>query len=276
MIFFIKGGALMKAMHIKEGQHGPRKICISHSKGGVGKTTTAVNLSGGLALAGFKVLLVDADTQGHVSYMLGVSSGDSRPGLAELLTQESRPAESVVQVRENLSLLAGGKSLAAVKRLSGRQDFGGEMLLADALKKIDTEYDYVLVDTSPGWDSLTVNVLFYAKEVLCPVSLDPLAIYSLAEFLKSITAIRKYNPDLSFKYVVPTFFDKAGAKAMKILAELNKVYGNKVCGPIRHCDSLAAAANSGRLIFEFAPGAPGADDYRSLIRKVAENNNLFR
>ncbi len=266
----------MLAMHIEKGQTRPRRIGVSLSKGGVGKSTTAVNLAGGLALAGFKVLLVDTDTQGHISNMLGVPLAVPRPGLSELITKDSGPEEAIFQVRENLSLLAGGKSLAAVKRLLGRQDFGGEMVLSDALIKIDKKYDFVIVDTSPGWDALTVNVLFYINEILCPVSLEHLAMHSLGEYLKSITAIQKYNHALSFKYVVPTLFDKSRKNSMEILKGLHKIYGKNVCGPIRFCESVAEASYSGKTIFEFAPGAPGADDYRGLVRKVTGDDTLFR
>ena len=129
-------------------QKGPRRIGVSLSKGGVGKTTTAVNLAAGLAMAGFKTLLVDTDTQGQSSFMLGVKA---QAGLTELVTEELTPAETIVQARKNLWLLAGGKSLAGLKRLIDRKDFGGEQTLADALSAIESEYDYVVVDTSPGW-----------------------------------------------------------------------------------------------------------------------------
>ncbi|MDH5299501.1 MAG: zinc-ribbon domain-containing protein, partial [Desulfobulbaceae bacterium] len=102
-------------------QEGPRRIGISISKGGVGKTTTAVNLAAGLSFAGFKVLLVDTDTQGQDSFMLGLKP---KAGLTELVTEELRPEEAITQARERLWLLSGGKSLAGIKRLIDRKDFG--------------------------------------------------------------------------------------------------------------------------------------------------------
>lgn len=105
-----------------EADSGVRRIGVCLSKGGVGKTTTAVNLAAGCALAGYKVLLVDTDTQGQSAYMLGVKPPG---GLAELLTQELIQEETLFKARENLWLLAGGKSLAGVKRLINRKDFGG-------------------------------------------------------------------------------------------------------------------------------------------------------
>jgi len=254
-------------------EEGPRKISVSLSKGGVGKTTTAVNLAVGLSLAGFKVLLVDTDTQGQSSYMLGVNP---KAGLTELVTGELSPEETMVQVREKLWLLAGGKSLAGVKRLIGRKDFGGELTLSETLTGPAQQFDYVIVDTSPGWDPLTVNILFYVTEILTPVSLEVMSIQGLVEFLKSIASIQKYRPQLALKYILPTFLDMRVKKSVGILEKLQELYGNNVCTPIRYSVRLSEAPAYGQSIYEFAPGSPGSSDYRELVRKVANNNKLFR
>lgn len=254
-------------------EEGPRKISVSLSKGGVGKTTTAVNLAVGLSLAGFKVLLVDTDTQGQSSYMLGVSP---KAGLTELVTGELSAEETMFQVRERLWLLAGGKSLAGVKRLIGRKDFGGELTLSETLTGPAKHFDYVIVDTSPGWDPLTVNILFYVTEILTPVSLEVMSIQGLVEFLKSIASIQKYRPQVALKYILPTFLDMRVKKSVGILEKLQELYGNNVCAPIRYNVRLSEAPAYGQSIYEFAPGSPGASDYRDLVRKVANNNKLFR
>jgi len=254
-------------------EEGPRKISVSLSKGGVGKTTTAVNLAVGLSLAGFKVLLVDTDTQGQSSYMLGVTP---KAGLTELVTGELSPEEAMVQVRERLWLLAGGKSLAGVKRLIGRKDFGGELTLSETLTGPTKHFDYVIVDTSPGWDPLTVNILFYVTEILTPVSLEVMSIQGLVEFLKSVASIQKYRPQVALKYILPTFLDMRVKKSVGILEKLQELYGNNVCAPIRYNVRLSEAPAYGQSIYEFAPGSPGASDYRELVRKVANNNKLFR
>ena len=158
--FPIKKGAGQAGQPAVEGaaKKGARKIGVSISKGGVGKTTTSVNLAHGLAMAGFKVLLIDTDTQGQDSFMLGIKA---QAGLTELVTEELSAEETIVKARENLWLLAGGKSLAGVKRLIDRKDFGGEKTMAESLAPLEANYDYIIVDTSPGWDPLTVNVLFF-------------------------------------------------------------------------------------------------------------------
>ncbi len=124
-----------------------RRIGVTLSKGGVGKTTTSVNLAAGLALAGYKVLLVDTDTQGQAAYLLGQKP---KAGLTELVTGELGAGDAIVEARENLWLLAGGRSLAGIKRLIDRKDFGGELTLVEALEPIEKNYDFVVVDTSPG------------------------------------------------------------------------------------------------------------------------------
>lgn len=250
----------------------PRKIAVTLSKGGVGKTTTAVNLASGLALAGYKVLLVDTDTQGQSSFMLGV-----RPtaGLTEFVNDELSLDETMIQARDRLWLLAGGKSLAGLKRVIDRKDFGGEMTLKEKLSSIDKQFDYVIVDTSPGWDPLIVNVLFYVNEVLTPVSLEVLTLQGLVEFLKSMSSIQKYNKNVALRYILPTFHDKRVKKSNGILTKLEDLYGNHVCTPIRYNVRLSEAPAYGQTIYEFAPGSPGAQDYRDLIRKVTDNPKLF-
>lgn len=251
---------------------GTRRIGVSLSKGGVGKTTTSVNLAAGLAMAGFKTLLIDTDTQGQSSFMLGLKP---EAGLTELVTEELSPEETIVQARKNLWLLSGGKSLAGIKRLIDRKDFGGELTLSQALKPLEKTYDYVIVDTSPGWDPLTVNVLFYVTELLTPVSLEVMSVQGFGEFLKSIASIQKYRPEVSIKYILPTFRDKRVKKSSSFLDQLKKLYGDKVCSPIRYNIRLSEAPGYGQTIYEFAPGSNGAHDYRELIRKVANNSKLF-
>ena len=276
MLYTVKGSEALKQIdqqQVAESQQSARSIGVSLSKGGVGKTTTAVNLSAGLALSGFKVLLVDTDTQGQDSYMLGVKP---KAGLAEFLTCEVDSNEAILKARENLWLLAGGKSLAGLKRLIDRKDFGGERTLAEALIPLESQYDYIIVDTSPGWDPLTVNVLFYVKEILVPVSLEVMSLQGLVEFLKSISAIQKYRKEVSLKYILPTFLDNRVSSPNKILSKLKQLYGDVVCTPIRYNANFADAPAFGKTMYEFAPGSNGTDDYRELVRKITNKDRLLR
>ncbi len=250
-----------------------RIIGVALSKGGVGKTTTAVNLSAGLALGGYEVLLVDTDTQGQSSYSLGVKP---KAGLVELITEELSPEECVFKARDRLFLLAGGKSLAGVKRLIDRKDFGGELTFRESLACMEGKYDFIIVDTSPGWDALTVSVLFYAKEILTPLSLEVMSLQGLTEFMKSLAGIRKYREEVSLRYILPTFLDGRVKQSQKILVDLKKIYAEQLCTPIRNNVRISEAPAYGKTIYEYAPGSPGAQDYRDLIRRVTNNTKLFR
>jgi chromosome partitioning protein len=242
-----------------------RKIAIALSKGGVGKTTTAISLAGGLAQADQRVLLVDMDTQGQVAKALGL-----RPevGVAEMVMNDLPRDQVLVEARERIWLLAGGRGLAGLKRVIGRKDFGGEQTLAEALAPFDDRFDVVLVDTAPAWDTLTVNALFYVNEVMVPVSLEVMALQGLIDFVRALDPIQKYRPDLQLKYVLPTFMDRRVKKSEEILAQLQGHYGEILCDPIRYNVRLSEAPGYGQTIFEYAPRSPGAEDYQRLTERI--------
>ncbi len=242
-----------------------RKIAVSLSKGGVGKTTTAVNLSSGLARAGCNVLLIDTDTQGQASRALGSTP---RAGLAELISGEARPEEAILEVRPQLYLLAGGRSLAGLNRQIARLDYGGEKYLSKGLEMLDSKFDYIILDSAPGRDSLSVNVLFYADEILAPVSMEILTITGLMDFQKYIEGIKEYQKSLTLRYILPTFFDKRVKKSDEILSQLLAFYGDKVCDPIRYSVRLSEAPGYGQNIFEYAPDTAGAEDYQKLVERI--------
>ncbi len=247
-----------------------RKIAVALSKGGVGKTTTAINLAAGLARSGKQVLLVDMDTQGQVAKVLGLRP---QAGLAEMVLDGLEPEQALVEARAGIWLLAGGRSLAGLKRVIARRDFGGEQTLAEALTPLDGRYDLVIVDTAPAWDTLTVNALFYASEVLVPVSLEVMALQGLIDFVRSLGPIQKYKPTLTLRYVLPTFMDRRVKKSEEILVQLRNHYADLACEPIRYNVRLSEAPGYGQTIFEYAPGSPGAEDYQRLTERIVRDGD---
>lgn len=242
-----------------------RKIAVALSKGGVGKTTTAVNLAAGLALAGRRVLLVDVDTQGQAAKLLGCAPA---AGLAEVAGGELAPQAAVTLARDNLDLLGGGRGLANLKRIITRKDFGGEQTVAESLAPLDGAYDYAILDTAPGWDALSVNALFYATEILTPVSLEIMTLQSLLDFNQSLAAIQRYHSTLALRYIVPTFFDRRVRKSDEIRTQLAGHFGSRLCEPVRYNVRLSEAPGYGQTIYEYAPHSPGAEDYRALTERI--------
>ena len=163
-------------------------------------------------------------------------------GLNELVAGEATPDQVIAPARERLSLLAGSKSLAGLKRLIARRDFGAERTLAEALEPLDGRFDYVIVDTAPGWDVLTINVLFYVDEVLAPVSLEVMTLQGLLEFAQSLGSIQRYREHLTLRYVLPTFLDRRVRKSQEIMDQLATYYPAQLCQPIRYNVRLVGSA----------------------------------
>ncbi len=248
-----------------------RKIAVALSKGGVGKSTTAVNLAGALAQRQRRVLLIDMDTQGQTARMLAASPAHS---IADVINGEATLESALCETRPGLMLLAGGRGLAALKRAIDRKEFGGEQTLREALAPLENGgYDYVIVDTAPGWDVLTVNALFYADEVLTPVALEVLALQGLQEFTRSLGAIRRYHASLDLRYVLPTFHDRRVRKSEEILQQLRGHYAAQLCSPIRYNVKLSEAPGFGQTIFEYAAHSTGAEDYRLLAERILSDEH---
>ena len=245
-----------------------RKIAVALSKGGVGKTTTAVNVAAALAHQGNNVLIMDLDTQGQVASSLGLQP---QAGLAEFISGDATVREAIQVARERLFLMGGGRALAGTKRLIARKDYGGESTLAEAMAELEGVFDFVILDTAPSWDVLNVNALFYAEEILAPVSLEILTLQGLIEFSRSLDDIQRFHPEVALRYVVPTFYDRRVKKSAEILEQLESHFGGLVAPAIRYNVRLSEAPGHGQTIFEYSPDSAGAKDYLALAKRIASN-----
>jgi chromosome partitioning protein len=252
-----------------------RKIAIAMAKGGVGKTTTAVNLAYALAMQGQRVLLVDCDTQAQISKFLGVKP---RYGLYEFVTglndQGGAVAkkEAIHAARNNLWILDGGIRLVELKNWLGEQPREiRHKCLGKTLVPKGNGLDYVIFDCAPGWDLLSVNILMAVNEVLCPVALQGLALEGLKTFFGYLVSAQKENRELNLKYILPTMFDRRTRQSFEIYKKLRRLFTRQICAPVRHNVRLSEAPSCGKTIFEYDGRAVGAKDYLKLARRLIDD-----
>ena len=242
-----------------------RKIAIANRKGGVAKTTTAVHLAGALSLSGQRTLLIDCDSQGHCGRYFDL---EPEFGLSHLIEGQASVDQTIVSVWDDLDLLSGGDELTGTQRLIAREmPHKAPYMLSEALEPVQG-YDYVIIDTSPGFNELTINVLFYATEVLIPVSMEALAVSGFAAFMREVEEIQKHT-EIEVRYIVPTFFDRRVKKSEAILSQLRDHFGDLVTMPINYSVSLSEAPAWRKTVFEYAPKTRGAIDYGVLAGVVS-------
>jgi chromosome partitioning protein len=243
-----------------------RKIAIVGFKGGIGKTTTCVNLGAGLALRGHRVLLIDTDTQANLSIALGVN--EYKNSLSEILIRKVKAQECVLPARENLDLLPSSLGLfKAQQRMvleMAREEIFRE-LFADL-----TGYEYQLLDCAPSVSLLTVNSVAYVDEVFIPVSMEMLALAGARHFMRYLRDISRLmgGNGAVIRLIVPTFYDPRRRVSEMVLQTLIEDFGTRVTSPIRIDTKLSEAPGSGQTIFEYAPGGRGATDYAALAELV--------
>ncbi|MBN1659593.1 MAG: ParA family protein [Anaerolineae bacterium] len=247
------------------GEGDVRKIAIVGFKGGIGKTTTCVNLGAAFALRGRRVLLVDTDTQANVSLSLGVDG--YQKSLAEVLNRRAPVAEVVVPARENLDLIPASLGLfKAQQRMvleMAREEIFGEIFAG-----LDG-YDYQLLDCAPSATLLTVNAVAYVDEVFIPVSMEMLALAGARHFMRYLRDMtRLLGSGAVIRLIIPTFYDPRRRVSEMVLESLIKDFGSRVTHPIRIDTKLSEAPGAGQTIFEYAPGGRGATDYLRLADLV--------
>ena len=261
-----------------------RIIAIINQKGGVGKTTTAVNLSAALAEAGKRVWLIDLDPQAHASLHLGVAVLDDEPTMYDVLTCNTDLESTRLAVEKNLWLSPSHIDLAASEmELAG--EVGREIILRDAMSEASMDFDYIILDCPPSLGVLTLNALTTADEVFLPLQPHFLALHGLSKLLKTIELVAKrLNPELVLSSVLYCMYDSGTRLASEVVNDVedflaeerttNSVWSNAQSFDtrIRRNIRLAEAPSYGQSIFQYSTDSNGAQDYRSLAMEVIQQS----
>lgn len=241
-----------------------RTICIFNHKGGVGKTTTAINLAAGLSRRDQKILLVDLDPQGNID--LALKAG-AKYNFYDVMTGNIDINDAIVNVAKNFDIIGSTESLAKVEVYLAQQD-GLAETFREVLGKIGG-YDYMIVDCPPSLGVLNQNVLAFCDELFVPVSTDYLGYDALLKIPGIVQEINKhYGHKINVSQIVPTMFDKRNRICKESLKAMQEMFPGKVSQPIRMNSKLKEAPKYGKSIFKYAKSSPGAKDYLALVEKV--------
>ncbi|MEZ6089891.1 MAG: AAA family ATPase [Pirellulaceae bacterium] len=257
-----------------------RTIAVINQKGGVGKTTTAVNLSAALAEAGNRVCVVDLDPQAHASLHLGISVLDGKPSTYEILCGEIGLSHARQWVNENLAVVPAHLDLAAAEmELAG--EVGREMILRDKVAVDDESFDFMILDCPPSLGVLTLNALVAVEEVFLPLQPHFLALHGLSKLLRTVEIVSmRLNESLRMSGVVLCMYDSTTRLAAEVSCDVEQFFNasqgaRQILSRAKFFDTrirrnirLAEAPSFGQSILEYASTSNGAEDYRSLAAEV--------
>lgn len=244
-------------------------IAIANQKGGVGKTTTAINLSSCLAKLGKKVLLIDIDSQGNACSGLGLNKEENQAGIYEVLIEKKPIEETIVSTEYGVDIVpvSSDFSGAGVKLLEmPRRD----ARLKESLASISHKYDFVFIDSPPSLDIMTLNALVAAESVLIPLQCEYFALEGLAQLLKTVNLIqKKLNPQLKIEGVLLTMYDSRTNLANQIVDEAKSYFNEKVYrSVIPRNVKLSEAPSFGQPINYYDKSSLGSKTYKKLAEEI--------
>lgn len=250
-------------------------ISLINQKGGVGKTTTAINISTYLADFGKKVLLVDLDPQGNASSGLGVDVRNLKKGLYNALVNIDHPKNVIMHVNE-----AGHDLMPSSQDLAGAgielvHFENREFKLYDVLRQVRNDYDYIIIDSPPSLGLLTINGLVASDEVLIPVQTEYYALEGLSQLLDTIDLVRRHlQPRLEIGGAILTMYDKRNRLSRQVVKEMREHFpGHVFESLIPRSVRLAEAPSFGKSILHFDSFSKGARSYKSLAKEIVERDS---
>ncbi|MAT63141.1 MAG: chromosome partitioning protein ParA [Dehalococcoidia bacterium] len=248
----------------------PRIIAIANQKGGVGKTTTTINLGAAIAESGKKVLIVDLDPQSNTTTGLGVSTKDLNSSIYQVIIEENTASETIVSVGiKNLYLLPSNLELAGAE-IELVTAFSREQRLTRALDEVVNDYDFIIIDCPPALGLLTVNALCFANEVIVPIQCEYYALEGLGQLVGNVDLVKaNLNPDLEISKIVLVMYDSRTKISKQVADEVREYFGERVCAQvIPRSVRLSEAPSYGQPITVFDPTSRGSVAYKELAREV--------
>ncbi len=244
-------------------------FCIANQKGGVGKTTTTVNLAAGLAKIGQRVLMVDLDPQGNATMGSGIDKRDLHASTCDVLLEEMHAEDALMETAEGYDLMPGNTDLTAAE-IELMDEEGREQRLKRALDPLRPRYDFIIVDCPPALSLLTLNALTASDSVLVPMQCEYYALEGLTALLQTIDALKqRLNPELEIEGVLRTMFDVRNNLANAVSAELVNHFGDKVFRTIVPRNvRLAEAPSHGQSIIGYDRASRGGIAYLGLAGEV--------
>ncbi|WP_046744215.1 ParA family protein [Kordia zhangzhouensis] len=250
-------------------------IAIANQKGGVGKTTTSVNLAASLGVLEKKVLLIDADPQANATSGLGIDVESIEKGTYQLLEHTLEAKDVVMETSSpNLSIIPAHIDLVAIEIELVDKD-QREYMLRKALASVKDEYDYILIDCAPSLGLLTLNALTAADAVMIPIQCEYFALEGLGKLLNTIKSVQKiHNPALDIEGLLLTMYDSRLRLSNQVVEEVQKHFNDMVFSTIIQRNvRLSEAPSYGESIINYDAGSKGATNYLSLAHEVIKKNS---